>query len=313
MSNLPACEKERTADIDRAIFPMKFIEDICKILRSFNTQFITPDDLSFLITDEIQSPQTIGNIYQREYNSWKTSAPQDKISILLLHDCDAAPYNTIRFLEYENSLGIKSTTSLYVTYFGNNKEYLFPLDYPKLVQLQEEGFCFTYHWNHAGNKNFDSSRYWTFFDADVDFLRSKGLRIDYYSSHGGKKSTDGKYNYEFFCPSMAKNKLLSTHNYYEIIGLSYSDGGFINRPESVDIRNFLTQLTYGERHIILLHPCYYGAKDNTYARNFFETHSFVQEYWKYFHEGDTTPYWKTVLKTLSQKKAMLSHKKQHSS
>lgn len=290
-------------DVEFAVFPMKFIEDIYRILLYFNAEFITPDDLSFLITDEILDEKAINNIYKREYISWKAHSQHNKLSILLLHDCDSAPHNTTRILEYENSLGIKSTTSLYVTFFGDNKEYLFPLDYPRLVQLQEAGFCFTYHWNQAGNKNFDSSRYWTFFDADVDFLRSKGLRIDYYSSHGGRKSKDGKHNYEFFCPSMAKNKLLSTHNYYEIIGLDYSDGGFGNRPESVDIRNFLARLTYGERHIVLLHPCYYGAKDETYARNFFETHPFVKEYWKHFHAGDTTPYWKTVLRTLSQKKS----------
>lgn len=293
-------------DTKYAVFPMKFIEDIYKILLLFNTEFITPDNLSFLITDEILHEQTINNIYKREYFSWKKQSPQNKISVLLLHDCDSAPHNTVHFLEYEKSLGIKSTVSLYVKYFDNNKEHFFPLDYPRLVQLQDAGFCFTYHWNHAGNDNFNPSCYWNFFDSDVDFLRSKGLRIDYYSSHGGKKSKAGKCNYDFFCPATAKNKLLSTHNRYEIIGLSYSDGGFGSRPESSDIRKFLLRLTYGERHIMLLHPCYYGAQCDTHAKNFFETHPFVREYWHHFHAGNTTPYWKDVLKALSRKKAMLS-------
>lgn len=301
-----ALEKNNIDDTKYAILPMKFIEDLYKIFFSFNAEFITPDDLSFLVTDEILNPQTIGNIYKREYISWKKYSPQNKFSILLLHDCDEAPYNTVRFLEYEKSLGIKSTTSIYVTHFDNDEEYSFPLDYPRLVQLQDEGFCFTYHWNHAGNDNFDPSCYWRFFDNDVDFLRSKGLRIDYYSSHGAKRSKEGKCNYDFFCPAKAKNKLLSTHNRYLIIGLDYSDGGFVSRPIQADIRNFLIRMTYGERHIILLHPCYYGARDETYAKKFFDTHSFIKEYWHFFHTGDTTPYWKNVLKVLSQKKSMLS-------
>lgn len=306
MSNLPAYERERTADLDRAILPMKFIEDLYMVLLSFDADFITPDDLSFLITDEILSPQTIDNIYIREYNSWKNHSPQNKFSILLLHDCDGAPYNTVRFLKYENSLGIKSTTSLYVTDFDSDEANPFPLDYPKLVALQDAGFCFTYHWNHAGNANFDPTRYWRFFDRDVEFLRAKGLRIDYYSSHGRKRTKEGKCNHEFFCPSMARNKLLSTHNRYRIIGLSYSDGGLARRPETSDIRDFLAQLRYGERHIILLHPCYYGARDETCAKNFFETHPFIKEYWDCFHAGDTTPYWRNLLKILSRKKAMSS-------
>lgn len=293
-------------DTQYAVFPLKFIEDLYKIFLYFNSEFITPDNLSFLITDEILFPQTIDNIYKREYNSWKKCSPQNKFSILLLHDCDEAPYNTIRFLEYEKSLGITSTTSLYVTHFDNDEEYPFPLDYSKLATLQDMGFCFTYHWNQVGNDNFDPTCYWSFFDDDVDFLRAKGLRINYYSSHGWKRSKQGKCNHDFFCPAMAKNKLLSTHNRYRIIGLSYSDGGFGSRPENSDIRKFLTQLTYGERHIILLHPCIYGAKDDTYAKKFFETHPFIKEYWHFFHAGDTTPYWKNVLKVLSRKKAMLS-------
>lgn len=295
-----------TYDTKCAIFPMKFMEDICKILLSFNAKFITPDDLSFLITDEILHEQTINTIYKREYISWKNHAPQNKFSILLLHDCDASAHNILRFLEYENSLGIKSTASVYVTHFDNDEEHLFPLDYPKLVKLQDAGFCFTYHWNQAGNDDFDPACFWRFFDSDVDFLRAKGLRIDYYSSHGWKKTKQGKCNHDFFCPGMAKNKLLSTHNRYEIIGMSYSDGAFGSRPERVDIRKFLAQLTYGERHIILLHPCFYGAKDDAHAKKFFESHPFVKEYWRYFQAGDTTPYWKDVLKALSRKKAMLS-------
>lgn len=292
-------------DTKNTIFPMKFIEDLYKIFISFNVQTVTPDDLVFLITDEILNSETIDNIYQREYVLWKNCAPKNRITALLLHDCDSAPNNMINILEYEKSLSIKSTNSIYVTTFATNEEKAFPIDYEKLVQLQQHGFCFTYHWNHTGNDKFDPLRYWEFFDSDVEFLRSKGLTINYYSSHGGKKSKEGKYNYEYFCPEKANNKLLSTHNRYGIMGHWYSDGGFLNRPVETDIRNYLMSMLNGERYTMLLHPCYYGARDDTHAKQFFATHPFVKEYWDYFHSGNTAPYWKNVIKAFCQKKTMM--------
>ena len=301
MVNLPA-QESATFDTDYAILPMRFIEDLYKILLSFNAQFVTPDELSFLITDEIQSPKTIGNIYKREYASWQKKAPRNKFTILLLHDCDYSPHNTIHFLEYEKSLSIRSTTAVYVTEFNKNEEKPFPIDYSRLALFQQYGFCFSYHWNCATSKNFDPSHFWTFFDSDIDFLNSKGLEINYYSSHGAITREGQKNNHEFFPPARARHKLLSTHNRYAFMGLKYSDGAFEAKPEQSDIRNFLFKLAYGERHIILLHPCRYGAQNEDCAKKLFPTHPYIEEYWKLYRGGDTSPYWKEVLKALSLKK-----------
>lgn len=290
-----------------ALLPFQFIEDIYKIILSFDPNFLTPNDLPFLITDEIKDKNLVQNIYNREYIFWMNYASKLKIHYIILHDCDSAPDKSIRMLDYEASLSMKSTFSLYVTYFINGIETKFPINYEKLLELQTHGFCMTYHWNQVVSENFIPERYWELFDRDINFLRAKGFDITFYSSHGGRPSKEGKYNYEFYCPEKAVNTPLSTHNKYRIIGCNYSDGGITYRPHNSDIRNFLANLNYGMRHNILLHPCWYGAKDDTYAQNFFATHQYIKEYWDYYHAGDTSPYWKNVIKSLASKK-MSAHR-----
>lgn len=288
-------EKIRCREEAAAILPESYLDELYSLLLASKGIFITPDMLDFNFPSNIVTPRRYSKMFSDEYASWQERADVQKISYVLLHDCDGAPFKSIKVLQKEEKLGIRSTLSVYATMgeTGKRNPEIFPIDYEKLKYFQDQGFVISYHCNIATQPDFSPHKIWDMFNSDVDFLCSKGLDIRFYSPHGGPKSPEGKHNYEYFWAGHSRRRLISTHNPYAINGRYYSDGGL---KASSDMRTFLQETLPGDRNLILLHPIYYGAKSEERAKKYFKTHGWIADYWQCVEKGNTADYWKETIK-----------------
>lgn len=303
--NKQELERLPQAAITRGIFPWLFYKELLHVLQHFDAKFLTVHDLHATINYTNITPESFKHDLKQEYIEW-LKVKENRTYFLLLHDCDSAPITSIEMLQIEAAVDIVSTLSVFARWPYRNKEdmYLFPINFTALRDLQDKGFTFTYHCNAAHLCKGDDHEVFTCYDEDVEYLRKQGLTITWYSAHGGHKNSMGKANNDYFYPAAVKNTMPSTHNKYALSASGYYSDGAFNKDS--DIRVFLqNNVTLGNRHRLLIHPCYYGAVEDTYAQKYFESHPFVKEYWDLYHVNKTDIYWDDTIQNILNKKALL--------
>lgn len=295
-----------------AMLPFEFIAGFYETLvESAKVRFIDFSDLPFAPDTTLDTEAALLELFRNEFAAWKQqlSARPPRLNMLIQHDSDDGPLETVYLCELEGELGIKSTTAVFarkIDAHGVTQEY--EIDFGRLKHLQDEkGLCFAYHCNAAELAHYDESNIASEFDSDIERLESKGLRIGFFSPHGGVSSTRGLNNHSYFYPALSKRRLIWTHNRFAPSGQRYSDGSWIARirkPLSgLDLRAYMmarlgAATPFRNRHILLLHPQYYFAKDSQAAEPHFAQNPWLEEFWELHGRGQASTYWDGVREAL---------------
>lgn len=290
-----------------SVLPFSYIEGLFSTLKeSPSVRFKTYQNLPFNFGKEVFNEESLRDVYQAEYLAWRESKKIDPtLDIILMHDCDSGPSETVQILDYETKHGIVSTTSVFARIRDKSGLKSYPIDFSQLVHSQKAGSCFTYHCNAWENTNFDESLLSDYVNTDVRLLIDSGLDIRFFSPHGGRPSPDGRNNNSFFYPQIFNKPLLWTHNRFAPSGKRYSDGGFMVRllkgEMGTDLRNYLISCAVVPNRIfILLHPQYYFAEHPNLIASSFEKTPWISEYWKYHLSGCSKEYWRPLAQALQK-------------
>ncbi len=232
--------------------------------REGDVEYLTYDDLAWGSDFDYKQG------YPDERSRWTDlirSATIDpkKRYLLLQHDTDSGPAQAVAMGRLEQSYDARSSIMTFARWSKTMQAsdvVDYPIDWAALVDLQHLGFCVGYHCNALHVSGFDDLRVYEQFDADVDALVARGLRIDFFSPHGGKASASGALNVSFDYPAHCSHRLRWVHNKHSPSFDGYfSDGGLAGQLKSgrpaPDLSAFVRAMIPGCRYRALIHPQYY--------------------------------------------------------
>ncbi|MDQ7018962.1 MAG: hypothetical protein Q9M33_07330 [Robiginitomaculum sp.] len=283
--------------------PFTYLESLFAVLKqSPRIRFRTFADLDFNLEQPFRTEKQLKAAYKAEFKAWKKevkSRDEPVIDIILMHDCDSGPKQTVHLCEHQAANGIVSTTALFTRTMVKGIETPYPIDYERLLATQARGNCFTYHCNAYQTAGFDASKVETHFNEDVAMLTRCGFAINHFSPHGGPAGPDGRRNNSFFYPAFASKALIWTHNRFSPIGDKYSDGGLASRLArgdlTVDLQyRLMKALALNTRFFILLHPQYYFSETPDRAKDVFAASPWVEAFWKWHEKGQPERYWEPL-------------------
>lgn len=247
------------------------IADYSAVLRKLQARgdvvFITYDDLEWGDDDGRDGK------YLGEWKRWKRRLARDpaaaaKVHLLLQHDTDSGPAQSLAMAELEAHMGVRSSIMSFVRWprvsGGATRVEDYPLDWQRLHMLRQRGFTIGYHCNALHLCAYDERGVYEAFDRDIELLAEKGFDIRFFSAHGGARSpVTGAGNNAFDYPGRCRHRPLWVHN-----GRSprfdgaFSDGGELSRSthgERAELERFVDGLVRGRRYRILIHPQYYDC------------------------------------------------------
>lgn len=290
--------------MSRGVLPFSYVKSLMFTLGSIpGIRFATMADLTFPQAIAEQTEDSMADYFLAENREWQRQSGQvDGWDIFFLHDCDSGPAETERLCRFEARFGFRSTTSLFARWVQQGSVEAYPVNFDLLARLERTGgLCFTYHCNAYEVSGYDPAAMPGVFDADVAFLRGKGLSIGHFAPHGGVPGPDGRNNNSFFYPDLVRTPLHWTHNRFAPRGFRYSDGGLVRVLETgqprLDLLDFLlTSMRRARRGraFILLHPQYYFATDDREAAPFFDRNPWLARFWDLHARGRAGAYWKPL-------------------
>lgn len=255
----------------QAILPLRFLSDLMALIgaNSDKINVLTYNDL------EWGGDWDYKNHYPNELKAWKKSLKnriQDpkKIHLIFQHDVDNCPDRTMDLLKVQEECAVQSNVMIF-----NNKidrKHLkktgeaipsdYPIDHPRLVELETKGFVIGYHSNAYEQAEFDRNSAEKLFIQDVEELQSKHS-IQFFCPHGGNRDINGESNASLDFPESLRQSLRWVLNKHTIrLDGRYSDGGIRGarrNPEERDLRQHVLSWKPGKRYRILIHPQYYGT------------------------------------------------------
>lgn len=284
--------------------PFTYIESLLATLQaSPHVRFRSFADLPFNVNPTLNSEDDMRAFYKAEYASWKKEVEDQNnpvIDIILMHDCDSGPEQTVHMCEYEAAHSITSTTSLFTRTLVKGALTPYCIDDERLLAAQEKGICFSYHCNAYQTANYDEVIMNKYFNEDVEELTRRGFVINCFSPHGGPACPNGLNNNAFFYPSFSQRHLVWTHNRFGPAGKKYSDGSLAPRlakgDPTVNLQHALFKtIALNNRVFILLHPQYYFSETPGRSKEIFEASPWVKEFWQWHDKGQPEKYWEPLL------------------
>lgn len=250
-----------------APLPLSFYECFLRtLIAQDNVEFITYNDLMW------DDDRNYRKGYPEEWKRWQAALrdgrrSREKFYILLQHDTDTGPVDTLRMADVELRLGIRSSIMTFVRWRRGrpHKNIMpYPIDWNGLKKLEACDFCIGYHCNAMHNANFDPALAHDFFREELETLSGK-FDLKFFSAHGGKKGPNGEINNSLDYPANYPTNVRWVHNRFSPrFDRDYSDGGVRLRlargDETTDLRAWLQTLNPG-RHRILIHPQIYRDDD----------------------------------------------------
>lgn len=242
---------------------------LLSLLERGDVEFITYNDLCWQPRDDHRAG------YPAEWKAWREKLSRgllssEKVYVLIQHDSDSGPYQTMEMIALEAEYGIPSSVMIFERWRGAREDGEiedYPLDFDFLKRAESLGFCFGYHCNALHNCDFDRRRVFDYFSDDVYSL-SKKLNIQVFSAHGGAVR-DGVGNASFDYIKATRTRLKHVHNGATVrFNSTFSDGGFFKRlkenQDSVNVLKWCESLKPGGRYRLLIHPQYFS--DENYVR-----------------------------------------------
>lgn len=280
------------------MLPFSYVQALLSHLAAQpDVRFLDFDDLAFPVEGGFSSKRELAEIYRREWRSYRRARRGSRgCDILLMHDCDAGPAETVQICRFEAGLGITSTAALFARTRRGDARADYPIDFDAMRRLQDEaGICIAYHCNAFHNADRDPERARALFEGDVRMLRDKGFRIRHFSAHGGEWYGDNQVDW----PALTRMPLIWTHNRMSPSGASYSDSAL---PKSLargsrnpDLKAFLqAELTRGNRLFLHMHPQYYFADSPAAAEPHFALNPWLEAVWNHHSMDTMDEYWAPI-------------------
>lgn len=228
-----------------------------KLLDRGDVEFITYNDLAWQPSDDHRAGYPgEWSAWNREFASGKRS--RQSVYILIQHDADSGPAQTVDMMGLEAEYGILSSTMIFRRWRvnGNTSELIdYQIDYERLKALEKMGFVIGYHCNAFQNSLFDQEPIYRLFLEDVQLLR-RHFDIKYFSPHGGQ-TRGGFGNASFDYISATGTNLKHVHNSASPrFSSTYTDGGLlvrlIERPHEVEFLDWCDKLVPGRRYRMLI-------------------------------------------------------------
>ena len=233
-------------------FPKTLLKEMAEILWAKNGEFAVSRDFPLLL----DSPSQDEVRYEEEWARFHAQAQGQPPVVLLQHDADHTPYKTVDLMEYERSLGIRSSSYFFYEQNLSNRYEPYTLDIKRLKSLQDSGFEIGYHLNAYELAGYDLDKVFDLIERDLDFLQQH-FRITSFVPHGGVPGPFGINNQmiphsgvlrQYQWPNHHRGL---KHNYY------WSDGSIASELVQ-DPREMVRKLGRGQRMVFLMHPQYYG-------------------------------------------------------
>lgn len=251
----------------RAPFRLEHYRLILKaLLDRGDVEFITYRDLAWQEVDDYREG------YPAEWSRWQARLIEGALSrrtvyVLLQHDIDSGPLQTLEMLTLEAEYGICSTTMLFHRWRGDSESgdlTPYPADFESFERLQRHGSEFGYHCNAFHNAGYRELGIHDHFESDILALRRR-FAIEFFSPHGGK-TVDGVGNASF---NYVRAKALGVRQVHNGCSprfrSSYSDGGLLARlrrnAPNLDPIAWCRSLEPGKRYRMLIHPQYFSDEN----------------------------------------------------
>lgn len=242
-------------------FPYEYAEKVIKYINNKKDIFkiITYNNL---LWDE---DYNYSNNYQKEYTKWLENKNSSKIYLIIQHDVDMFPERTLRMMELERELGIKTNVMIFNKYLNRKtlqetgkviyEEYLTDETITRLQDFEKNGFSIGYHINAYEQALFNIEKAEEIFIEDVKELR-KIFNIKTCSAHGGAKDSNGGCNFILKIPEILADNIRWVNNTHGITcNRIYTDSRLL-REEETPIQ-FLESCTVGNRYQMVIHPQFY--------------------------------------------------------
>jgi len=276
------------------MLPFSYVRALFRHLVSQDVRFLDFDDLSFPTDIDISERSGLEKAYRREWRDYRRQRRDFAgCDILLMHDCDAGPWQTVRMCQFEAELGMTSTAALFARRLHGKVRRDYSIDFAEMKRLQDEaGICIAYHCNAYHNAGRDVELARQFFEDDIRQLEGKGFRIRHFSAHGSQRFGDNT----IYWPALTPRRLIWTHNGMTPLGAAYSDSALpkslAKSSRSPDLKAFLqAELTRGNRLFVHMHPQYYFEETADAAEPFFAGNSWLEAVWNHHARGTMDEYW----------------------
>jgi hypothetical protein len=247
------------------------IADYSAVLRRMqargDVEFITYDDLDWGGDDGRDRK------YRTEWKRWQRRLARDpaaaaKVHVLIQHDTDSGPAQSVAMAELEAHMGVRSSIMTFARWprvrAGAMRVEDYAIDWQRLHALRERGFTIGYHCNALHLCDYDERGVYEAFDRDNELLAAKGFKIGFFSAHGGAASpATGAGNNSFDYLGRCRHRPRWVHNgrnpRFDDV---FTDGGERSRlthGEHGELERFVDRLASGRRYRILIHPQYYDC------------------------------------------------------
>jgi hypothetical protein len=272
---------------NHTIFPVRLIEETIAILKEKQAHFALPRDLPA----SLRGAQTRLE-YLREYATWRDGVkgalpfglwlvrrlisrrlprtlgryvkhgyPAGTPHVFLQHDADRNPSQTIRVLESENLLGVRSAAYFFreraPRWIGDHESYVLPIE--QMQEFERLGFEIGYHLNAPELVNYEPIAARRRLSEDVEFFKSN-FRLTSFVPHGGRYGANGENNHLINHDGPIADLLWFYNGRGPITDITWSDG-VVEAPESrtlEDPRAVAKRVDGRMRVRFLFHPQYYG-------------------------------------------------------
>jgi len=252
-------------------FPLEYYVEFIQYLKNNKKiEIITYDDMAWA---ESANGKTV---YETEKYNWEKkleSGERDpkKIYVLLQHDVDSRPERSMRLIQEEIAVGVRSNVMIFARRH-NRKELKnnwvlqytdYNLDSELLKRAEKEfGFVIGYHCNAYEQALYNLNNAQQRMIDDVKVLR-KEYDIKFWSAHGGVAGPENINNNKMIPPDVINASTIWVHNGSSpFFDGNYSDGGLNNKkrdPRNRNISDFVTTWKPGKRYRILTHPQYFSS------------------------------------------------------
>jgi hypothetical protein len=282
------------------ILPKEYLFELLELLQEHErVKFVNFKGMQFALPPEVATREQLQGFYDQEFKLWRAAEAKNKsqsLSVMLAHDCDSGPKETVLLSQFEAALRIPATTAIFFKTIKGNEVVDYAIDYATLVTLQAHGIEFAYHANAWDCCSHIFQELPETFNDHVTGLKRLGFDIRCFSPHGAKASACGRTNSSFFYPDFWQQPLIWTHNGFSPGGIKYSDGSLYRKLENadpdVDLRSFfLKRISSGIRLRLFIHPQYYFAENDAKARAIAHNSPWVLQYWQLWYEGRSKEFW----------------------
>ena len=276
------------------MLPFSYVQALFRHLIAQRVRFLDFDDLAFPPDADLSRRDGLESAFRQEWRDYRRQRRgAAECDILLMHDCDAGPAETVRMCALEAELGMTSTTALFAHWRRGTRRLAYPIDFAAMKRLQDEaGICVTYHCNAFYNADGDPELARRIFEDDIRFLEEKGLAIRHFSAHGSQQYGDNT----IYWPALIDRRLIWTHNGMSPVGAVYSDSALprslARGSPSPDLKRFLAvELARSNRLFVHMHPQYYFDETADAAEPYFAENRWLETVWNHHARGSMDEYW----------------------